>query len=159
MRQRTLRPRALKQSKRCEQQLIRDTPFPDIQQIQDTAIVFLSNAAHQRTLDFKRDQPMTITLKAFAAAAAVLTIVSVPAAAENTAPASRHSNPVVSAEVTSKTVHVRHVEAGVFGFSADRIAGEFNGRSCDYFRKRAQWSDAHNWWKKYTRCLSAQPGS
>ena len=102
---------------------------------------------------------MTTTLKAIAAATAILTIVSAPAVAENTAGASKHSDPIVAVQVTSKTVDVPRTETGVFGFSADRIADEFNGRSCDYFRKRAQWSDAHNWWKKYNRCLSAQHSS
>ena len=102
---------------------------------------------------------MTTTLKAIAAAAAILAIFSAPASAAQTAPAFPSSDLTVQAQVTSKTVDVRSVDAGVFSFSLDHIADEFNGRSCDYFRKRAQWSDAHNWWKKYNRCLNARAGS
>ncbi len=45
-------------------------------------------------------------------------------------------------------------EGGTYGFGSayhNIVSGEY---SCDYLRKRAQWSDAYYWWQKYSRCIA-----
>lgn len=98
---------------------------------------------------------MNTTLKA-TVAAAIMTLTSVPASAEN---AATHFDLARPAPTASQTVNVGRVDAGVYGFGSGSIAHEPEQRSCDYYRKRAQWSDSHNWWKKYNRCLNARAGS
>ena len=49
-------------------------------------------------------------------------------------------------------------EGGIYGFGSAYHSIETGEYSCDYLRKRAQWSDSYYWWRKHARCI-ATPGS
>ncbi len=45
-------------------------------------------------------------------------------------------------------------EGGTYGFGSAYHNIESGEYTCDYLRKRAQWSDAYYWWQKYSRCVA-----
>ena len=46
-------------------------------------------------------------------------------------------------------------EGGTYGFGSAYHNIETGEYSCDYLRKRAQWSDSYYGWRKHSRCVAA----
>ncbi len=45
-------------------------------------------------------------------------------------------------------------DGGTYGFGSGYHNVEYDHtQRCDFLRKRAQWSDSHYWWTKYSRCM------
>ncbi len=82
---------------------------------------------------------MTTKSNAIAAAATALMIITAPA--------------TVLAQATAGAAG----DGGTFGFGSAYQSVEADpSKRCGILRKRAQWSNAHYWWRKYTRCVATQ---
>lgn len=92
---------------------------------------------------------MTKNSKIIAVAATALMIMAAPATVlGQTAPG---GNPNGSSSADSGAGHDGN--GGTYGFGSTYHNFEYDiSQRCDFLRKRAQWSDNHFWWTKYSRC-------
>ncbi len=85
-----------------------------------------------------------------AAAAAAIMIIAAPAAVLAQAAPGGNSG----GSSSSAGAGTAGGEGGTYGFGSSYHSIETGEYSCDYLRKRAQWSDSYYWWRKHSRCIA-----
>lgn len=95
---------------------------------------------------------MNTKSKVIAAAAVAIMIISAPA--HVLAQAAPGGGAGSGASNTGGGNDGGNGDAGTYGFGSAYHNVEIIDQSCDSLRKRAQWSDSHYWWQKYSRCIS-----
>lgn len=100
---------------------------------------------------------MNNTLMTLTTAAAMIMMMAAAANAGDNA--STVSQGTSIAAVTAPSSNTLTVTTSTRGYTVETHDDEIYQRDCNYFRKRAQWSNAHIWWAKYNQCLNLHPGS